>query len=83
MESNSRLRRAEASEYLRDQHGINHSPGYLAKLAVTGGGPRFYKVRQTPIYTPSLLDEYAAEVTSPTVRSTSELRVTARVGEAA
>jgi hypothetical protein len=75
MESNSRpMRRDEASAYLRDRHGIQHSPDYLAKLAVTGGGPRFHKARRTPIYTIEHLDEYAAEVTSPPVRSTSELR---------
>jgi hypothetical protein len=75
MDSNTRpLRRTEASEYLRERHGIDHSPGYLAKLAVTGGGPRFHKVKRTPIYTLDYLDEYAAAVTSPPVRSTSEWR---------
>jgi hypothetical protein len=73
-DSNRPLRRAEASEYLKRRHSIVHSPDYLAKLAVTGGGPQFHKVRRTPIYTPNYLDQYAAEITSPTVRSTSELR---------
>ena len=68
------LRRTEASEYLRKRHGIAHSPEYLAKLACKGGGPAFHKNKNTPIYTPAYLDEYAAEVRSPTVRSTSELR---------
>jgi hypothetical protein len=71
---NRPLRRPEASEYLARQHGISHTPEYLAKLAVTGDGPRFRKANRTVIYTPALLDEYAAEITSPTVRSTSELR---------
>jgi hypothetical protein len=74
MDCDTRLRRPQASEYLRERHGIEHSPDYLAKLAVTGNGPRFYKLRRTPIYTPEYLDEYAAAVRSPTVRSTSELR---------
>jgi hypothetical protein len=76
MNANSPLRRVEASEYLK-RFGIDHSPEYLAKLAVTGGGPRFHKVKRTPIYTPEYLDQYAAEVTSPPVRSTSELRAAA------
>jgi hypothetical protein len=78
MDSNSNrpLRRTEAAEYLKQQHGIVHSPAYLAKLAVTGGGPRFQKARRTPIYTRQYLDEYAASITSPPVRSTSELRCT-------
>jgi hypothetical protein len=74
MDPHSNLRRADASEYLWKQHGIKHCPEYLAKLAVTGGGPPFRKVRRTPIYTPAGLDSYAAEITSPVVRSTSELR---------
>jgi hypothetical protein len=67
------LSRAEASAYLRERHGISHSPAYLAKLAVTGGGPRFMKARRTVIYTPELLDEYAASIISPPVACTSEL----------
>lgn len=74
MESNRPLRRAQASEYLFERHGIKHSEGYLAKLAVTGGGPRFHKIKRTPIYTPTYLDQYASEITSAPVRSTSELR---------
>ncbi|MBX6425253.1 MAG: hypothetical protein IRZ09_04945 [Variibacter sp.] len=73
--SNTRpLSRAEASTYLKEKHGISHSPAYLAKLAVTGGGPRFMKARRSVIYTAELLDEYAASIMSPPVSSTSELR---------
>jgi hypothetical protein len=32
-----------ASEYLQEQYGIRLSPSTLAKLAVTGGGPAFFK----------------------------------------
>ena len=74
METNNRpMRRAEASAYLHERHQIQHSPDYLAKLAVTGKGPRFDKIKRTPVYRPEYLDEYAAAVTSPPVRSTSEL----------
>jgi hypothetical protein len=68
------LDRKQASQELRDKHGIKHSPEYLAKLACVGGGPGYYIARRTPIYTPKLLAEYAKEITSPVVRSTSELR---------
>ena len=68
------LSRKEASEYLLEQHGIRRSPGTLAKLASVGGGPAFRKAGRIPIYDPPLLDEWAAEITSRVVRSTSELR---------
>jgi hypothetical protein len=74
MEYNRNLRRKEASAYLRDKYGIQHSPAYLAKLACVGGGPAFRKVRRTPMYDRESLDAYAAEITSPLIRSTSELR---------
>ncbi len=67
------LRRAEASEYLRDVHNIQHSPKTLAKLAVTGGGPRFQKAGKFPLYPPVELDEYARKLLSPLVSSTAEL----------
>jgi len=54
--SNTRpLSRAEASTYLKEKHGISHSPAYLAKLTVTCGGPRFMKARRSVIYTAELL----------------------------
>ena len=34
-----RLRRAEASAYLKEKHGIDRAPTTLAKYAVVGGGP--------------------------------------------
>ena len=68
------LSRRGASEYLKEQHGLERSPQYLAKLAVTGGGPAFRKRGATVIYSPSDLDAYVQEITSPPVRSTSELR---------
>lgn len=38
-----RMGRREASEYLFEVHGIRMSESTLAKRAVTGGGPAFYK----------------------------------------
>src|ERR1700694_801794 len=39
-----RLRRAEAVEYLRIEHGLPVTVATLAKLASVGGGPRFEKM---------------------------------------
>ena len=67
-----RLRRKEASHYLFDQHGINRTAGTLAKLAVTGGGPRFQKANRTPLYPTIELDLWAESLLSPLKSSTSE-----------
>ena len=69
-----RLRRFEAAEYLRSTHGIHRTVGTLAKLAVTGGGPRFRVAGRTPLYDIAELDAWAESILSPTVGSTSELR---------
>ena len=45
-----RLRRAEASAYLKEKHGIDRAPTTLAKYAVVGGGPRFQHVGRLPLY---------------------------------
>ncbi|MFO1160924.1 MAG: hypothetical protein U1E60_18940 [Reyranellaceae bacterium] len=52
-------RRASASEYLKRKYGISLSSSTLAKKAVTGGGPPFYKDGPYPIYPEPGLDEYA------------------------
>ena len=74
MDTTRPLRRAEASAYLLKRHGLSRTAATLAKLAVTGGGPPFRKANRTPIYDPADLDRWAASITSPPVRSTSELR---------
>jgi hypothetical protein len=38
-----RMGRKMASDYLREEHGIRLSESSLAKLAVTGGGPLYFK----------------------------------------
>ena len=70
---NRPLSRQEASTYLFENHGIRRSPSTLAKLAVIGGGPSFRKAGRTPLYTVAALDEWANEITSAPVRSTSAL----------
>jgi hypothetical protein len=66
------LRRREASAYLREQHGVIRAPATLAKLAVTGGGPKFRHVGKIPIYPIEELDAFAAAITSPLRASTSD-----------
>ena len=69
-----KLRRQEASEYLKAKHGISRAPATLAKLAVLGGGPRFAKAGRWPIYNVDDLDCWATMITGPVVNSTAELR---------
>ena len=73
--NNRPLRRAEASSYLLNMHGISRTPATLAKLATIGGGPAFRRAGRFPLYTPENLDMWAASILSPVVHSTSELQV--------
>ena len=73
-----RLRREAASRYLDDTWGIGRTPNTLAKLAVIGGGPMFRKDGRFPLYEADDLDDWARHQLSPPVRSTAELRLTAR-----
>jgi hypothetical protein len=59
-----RLRRNEASAYLKTAHGINRAPTTLATLASRGGGPKFEYVGKIPVYTPAELDAWARSVLS-------------------
>ena len=68
------MNRREASEYLFERHGIRRTYATLCKLAVVGGGPLFRKANRVPLYDATDLDQWVAEITSPTVHSTSELR---------
>src|SRR4051812_17337087 len=53
------MRREPASRYLLQVWGIRRAPPTLAKLAVYGGGPRFYKDGRWPLYDPDDLDAWA------------------------
>jgi hypothetical protein len=68
----ARMRRKVASEYLLEVHGVSLSPATLAKLAVTGGSPPFWKDGPFPIYGRPELDEFAAARLGPLRTSTSE-----------
>lgn len=66
------MRRSEAANYLQERIGA-YTAETLAKLAVTGGGPRFVKVGPYPLYKASDLEAWIASRTTKAVSSTSEL----------
>jgi hypothetical protein len=68
-----RLRRQEASAYLKEVHGIDRKASTLAKLACLGGGPRFEHAGRVPLYSPAELDAWALSLLSPLKSSTSDL----------
>lgn len=66
-------RRGAAAAYLRDQHGLDYTAEYLARLASTGGGPVFrYLNGHWPIYADDDLDEWAKSRIGPPMRKASE-----------
>ncbi|MCR6631406.1 MAG: DNA-binding protein [Magnetospirillum sp.] len=67
-----RLRRTEASKYLKDTWGIDRKPSTLSKLAVVGGGPRFMHANRVPLYPVNELDAWASSILTPLKSSTSE-----------
>jgi hypothetical protein len=69
----TRLRRAEASHYLKNTWGISRTVGTLAKLAVVGGGPKFQYAGRTPLYPEAELDAWAVSILSPLKNSTSDI----------
>ncbi len=71
--ANAFLRRADAAAYVTTRYGFPCSRQWLAKLAVTGGGPTFRKAGRYPIYKPADLDAWAqARISRPLV-STSDV----------
>ena len=67
------LRRVDAARYVIAKWGIPCSPRWLAKLAVTGGGPVYRKAGRFPIYAPEDLDAWAQMRIGKPRRSTSVL----------
>lgn len=65
------LRRTAAAHYVRETWGLPCSSKWLAKLAVTGGGPIFRKAGRFPIYRPADLDAWAESRIGDPRRSTS------------
>lgn len=68
-----RLRRWEASEYLKVMHGVEVAPTTLAKWVTVGGGPAFEKINRTPLYPVTSLDAWVAEKLTASVRNSSQL----------
>jgi hypothetical protein len=66
------LSRREASVYLKTKYGISRTPKTLAKLASTGGGPRFKLDGRLSKYQPPVLDEYAHEQLTDLMSSTAD-----------
>ena len=67
-----RLRRAEASIYLKEKWGIDRKASTLAKLAVISGGPRFEHAGRIPLYPEPELDRWAQSILSGLKSSTSD-----------
>ena len=68
------LRRISAATYLNDKWDMPTTTNSLAKLASTGGGPRYRLLGKYPVYNPEDLDEYAESRLSAPVKSTSDYR---------
>ena len=67
------MRRRQAAQYLREQHGVPASENGLAKAAVRGDGPPFSYYNRYPLYWPDDLDTHVESKMSPKVHSTSGL----------
>ena len=65
------LRRAAAAHHVRETWGLPCSSKWLAKLAVTGGGPVYRKAGRFPVYTAGDLDAWAESRLGSPRRSTS------------
>ncbi len=72
------LRRSDAANYIQTTFGFSCSRQWLAKLAVTGGGPVYRKAGRTPIYAPADLDAWARARIGEPQRSTSDGSIGAR-----
>ena len=67
--------RAAAAAYLREKFGFPCSRQWLAKLAVSGGGPIFRKAGRTPLYAEEDLDFWALARIGAPQRSTADIPV--------
>ena len=67
-----RLRRFEASRYLKVQHGVTVSVSTLAAFACRGGGPVYETFGRYPMYLPDELDRWVAGRLGQRRKNTSE-----------
>ena len=75
MSPQRRLRRWEASEYLRTTWGLSYKANTLAKLATIGGGPPFELFGRWPVYRETELDRWVQDRLSDLRSSTSDKRL--------
>jgi hypothetical protein len=68
-----RHRPPQASAYLLEHYGINHTEPTLASKRTRGDGPEFQKAGPAVLYTEASLDAYAERYLGPAVTSTSAL----------
>lgn len=69
-----RLRRWEATEYLRLVHGIEIAPATLAKWVTVGGGPEYQKLNRIPLYPVGSLDAWATGKLGALITTSSAIR---------
>jgi hypothetical protein len=67
-----RLRRDEASAYLKATWGIDRKPSTLGKYASVGGGPKFEYAGRIPLYPQDQLDIWARSMLSELCDSTTD-----------
>ena len=65
------LSREESSQYCSDR-GLQVAPSTLAKMATTGGGPRYYRFGRRAVYDPADLEAWITEKLGDPRGSTSE-----------
>lgn len=71
-DENRLLSEAEACDYLLEKHGIDYKPSTLRTKRTTGGGPKYFRIKKSPKYTPATLDEHAHGQTKRAFSSTAE-----------
>jgi hypothetical protein len=76
------VRRAQASRYLLEKHGVHCALATLANYACRGVGPMFQYIDHVPYYAPANLDTWiTARLGRPRVRSQQRNRRRAEASE--
>jgi hypothetical protein len=70
-----RLFDTNAASVRLNEHGVHRSPAYLRKLRCIGGGPRFRRLGNKPVYTEGDLIAWIEARLSAPMGSTSETDV--------
>lgn len=78
------IARRFAAKYVRETFGVRCSEKWLAKLAVTGGGPNFYKDGRSVLYLRHELETWVrSRISGPWTSSSDPEAMKARRGVAA